>query len=57
MILIVFEMWNYNRINKERDALCEREGIDISRRDEFKDMGSESPLFRSVPIHGLHQLA
>lgn len=41
-------MWDYNRINKEKEALCLREGIDESRRDEFKDMGNESPLFRCV---------
>ncbi|KAF9467417.1 major facilitator superfamily domain-containing protein [Collybia nuda] len=48
MILTVFSMWNFKRINKERDALCQREGIDDSRRQEFAEMGSESPLFRLV---------
>jgi len=46
IILSVFAMWDYNRINKKRDAYCAREGIDASRRAEFRDMGSESPLFR-----------
>ncbi|KAF9467416.1 MFS general substrate transporter [Collybia nuda] len=46
IILSTFAMWNFNRINKEKEALCRREGIDDSRRDEFKEMGSESPLFR-----------
>ncbi|KAF7357691.1 hypothetical protein MVEN_00814800 [Mycena venus] len=46
IILSCFAMWDYNRINKQRDAYCEREGIDASRRAEFRDMGSESPLFR-----------
>ncbi|KAJ7781840.1 major facilitator superfamily domain-containing protein [Mycena maculata] len=46
IILSCFAMWDYNRINKKRDAYCAREGIDASRRTEFRDMGSESPLFR-----------
>ncbi|KAJ7071997.1 major facilitator superfamily domain-containing protein [Mycena amicta] len=46
ILLSCFTMWDYNRINKKRDAYCEREGIDESRRAEFRDMGSESPLFR-----------
>ncbi|KAJ7693323.1 major facilitator superfamily domain-containing protein [Mycena rosella] len=46
IILSCFAMWDYNRINKKRDAYCAREGIDASRRAEFRDMGSESPLFR-----------
>jgi len=46
IILSFFAMWDYNRINKQRDAYCAREGIDASRRAEFRDMGSESPLFR-----------
>ncbi|KAJ7646966.1 major facilitator superfamily domain-containing protein [Roridomyces roridus] len=46
IILSTFAMWDYNRINKKRDAYCAREGIDASRRAEFRDMGSESPLFR-----------
>ncbi|KAJ6594269.1 major facilitator superfamily domain-containing protein [Mycena capillaripes] len=48
IILSFFAMWDYNRINKQRDAYCAREGIDASRRAEFRDLGSESPLFRYV---------
>ncbi|KAJ7272076.1 major facilitator superfamily domain-containing protein [Mycena haematopus] len=48
ILLSCFAMWDYNRINKQRDAYCAREGIDGSRRAEFRDMGSESPLFRYV---------
>jgi hypothetical protein len=43
-------MWDYNRINKQRDAYCAREGIDASQRAEFRDLGSESPLFRYVAM-------
>ncbi|CAK5281322.1 unnamed protein product [Mycena citricolor] len=46
IILSCVAMWDYNRTNKKRDEYCKREGIDESRRDEFRDMGSESPLFR-----------
>ncbi|KAJ6476017.1 major facilitator superfamily domain-containing protein [Mycena vitilis] len=46
IILSCFAMWDYKRINKKRDEHCAREGIDASRRAEFRDMGSESPLFR-----------
>ncbi|KAF8070071.1 major facilitator superfamily domain-containing protein [Lyophyllum atratum] len=46
VVLSLIAMWDYNRLNKQKIALCAREGIDESRRDEFKDMGNESPLFR-----------
>ncbi|KAF7321877.1 hypothetical protein MKEN_00709700 [Mycena kentingensis (nom. inval.)] len=46
IVLSCFAMWDYRRINKQRDEYCKREGIDESRRKEFRDMGSESPLFR-----------
>lgn len=39
-------MFTYNRINKQRDEQCRREKIDESRREEFKNMGDASPLFR-----------
>jgi hypothetical protein len=48
ILLSCFAMWDYNRINKNRDAYCAREGIDASRRAEFRDLGSDSPLFRYV---------
>ncbi|TFY79899.1 hypothetical protein EWM64_g4113 [Hericium alpestre] len=41
-------MWRYAVINREKDELCAREGIDMSRMDEFRDMGDASPLFRYV---------
>jgi hypothetical protein len=41
-------MWDYNRLNKQKEAQCEAENITDSRRDEFKDMGDSSPLFRWV---------
>ncbi|KAF8647029.1 hypothetical protein AX16_006866 [Volvariella volvacea WC 439] len=41
-----FAMWDYNRLNKKKEAQCQREGIDASQKYEFANMGSESPLFR-----------
>jgi hypothetical protein len=39
-------MWNFNRLNKQKEAQCLAEGITEDRSDEFKDMGDASPLFR-----------
>jgi hypothetical protein len=46
IILSLISMWNYNRLNKEKIALCEREGIDHSQAVKFREMGDKSPLFR-----------
>ncbi|KIM83272.1 hypothetical protein PILCRDRAFT_819517 [Piloderma croceum F 1598] len=46
IILSFFAMWNYNRINKQKEALCAKEGITSDRADEFNAMGDDSPLFR-----------
>jgi hypothetical protein len=41
-------MWDYNRINKQKEALCAKEGITGDLKDNFGDMGDDSPLFRYV---------
>ncbi|KZP18813.1 MFS general substrate transporter [Athelia psychrophila] len=46
IILSAVAMWDYNRLNKQKDALCLREGITEARADEFREMGDDSPLFR-----------
>ncbi|KAI9571127.1 major facilitator superfamily domain-containing protein [Boletus coccyginus] len=46
MLLSTFAMWNYNRINKQKEGLCREGGITEDRQDEFRNMGDESPLFR-----------
>lgn len=46
LLLSCVAMWDYNRLNKKNIATCMREGLDDSRREEYKDMGNESPLFR-----------
>jgi len=46
IVLSSVAMLDFHRRNKAKEELCRREGIDESRREEFADMGSESPLFR-----------
>ncbi|KAG9316742.1 MFS general substrate transporter [Chiua virens] len=46
IILSIFAMWDYNRINRRKEALCRERGIIEDRMDEFRDMGDDSPLFR-----------
>ncbi|KZP18356.1 MFS general substrate transporter [Athelia psychrophila] len=46
IILSAVAMWDYNRLNKQKDALCLREGITEARADEFRELGDDSPLFR-----------
>ncbi|KAJ8696070.1 hypothetical protein PTI98_005968 [Pleurotus ostreatus] len=46
IVMSLFAMWDYNRINKQKEKLCEKEGIDHSRRQEFSELGDHSPLFR-----------
>lgn len=48
ILLSLVAMWDYNRLNKKNIAICEREGIDESRRHEFREMGNKSPLFRFI---------
>ncbi|KAG2132980.1 MFS general substrate transporter [Suillus clintonianus] len=46
IIMSVFAMLDYNRLNKKKEALCLAENITEDRGYEFKDMGDASPLFR-----------
>jgi len=39
-------MWKYRELNKEKEELCRREGIDESMRDRYNELGDASPLFR-----------
>jgi hypothetical protein len=43
-----FMMWTYRRLNKEKEELCAREGIDESMKDMYRDLADKSPLFRYV---------
>ncbi|KAH6885644.1 hypothetical protein BKA70DRAFT_1445026 [Coprinopsis sp. MPI-PUGE-AT-0042] len=44
--LSCFAMWKYTQLNKRNERICKEQGIDESRRDEFKNVGNDSPLFR-----------
>ncbi|KIM83557.1 hypothetical protein PILCRDRAFT_819186 [Piloderma croceum F 1598] len=46
IVLSIFAMWDYNRINKQKEASCAKEGITSDLKDNFSDMGDDSPLFR-----------
>jgi hypothetical protein len=39
-------MWKYKALNKEKEELCAREGIVESMKDDYRDLGDKSPLFR-----------
>ena len=46
MLLSAFAMWDYNRINKQKEEQCREGGITEDRNVEFRNMGDLSPLFR-----------
>ncbi|KAF8557618.1 MFS general substrate transporter [Imleria badia] len=46
ILLSAFAMWDYNRINKQKEEQCRESGITEDHKDEFREMGDESPLFR-----------
>jgi hypothetical protein len=39
-------MWTYTRLNKEKEELCAREGINESMTEMYRDLADKSPLFR-----------
>jgi len=41
-----FLMWNYDRINKQKEKQCRESGITEEHRNEFRNIGDQSPLFR-----------
>jgi len=46
IILASFTMWDYNRINKQKERLCSERGITDDKEGEFREIGDDSPLFR-----------
>lgn len=48
ILLSTFAMFDYYRLNKRKEELCKREGIDESRKNEFRHLDDKSPLFRYV---------
>jgi len=39
-------MWKYSALNREKEELCLREGIDESSRERYRELGDANPLFR-----------
>ena len=39
-------MWTYTRLNKEKEELCAREGINEDMAGMYRDLADKSPLFR-----------
>jgi len=46
ILLCAFAMWDYNRLNKMKEEVCQKRGITKDRNEEFRDVGDDSPLFR-----------
>jgi len=46
ILMSMFAMWDYNRLNKMKEVQCRTENYTDERRGEFKNMGDASPLFR-----------
>ncbi|KAL6302068.1 MFS general substrate transporter [Sparassis latifolia] len=46
-VLSIIGMAEFHRLNRQKDAMCERDGIKPDAdAEEFKDMGDKSPLYR-----------
>lgn len=46
ILLSLFAMWDYNRLNKRNIAICKHDGINQKQQEKYKDLGNDSPLFR-----------
>ncbi|KAG2138645.1 MFS general substrate transporter [Suillus bovinus] len=46
ILMSLFAMWNYNRLNRKKETQCLAENISGDRKYDFEDMGDASPLFR-----------
>ena len=46
MLMSAFAMWDYNRINRQKEEQCRQYRITEMQENEFRHMGDESPLFR-----------
>ncbi|TFK44127.1 major facilitator superfamily domain-containing protein [Crucibulum laeve] len=46
IILSCIAMYDCHRSNKAKEIICKRDNIDESRKEEFIEMGDQSPLFR-----------
>lgn len=39
-------MWDFNRLNKQKEMVCRERGITADHKEEFKECGDDGPLFR-----------
>ncbi|KAN0087462.1 Major facilitator superfamily domain containing protein [Tylopilus felleus] len=46
ILLTLLVMWDYNRINNEKERTCNERRITDEQKDEFSEIGDDSPLFR-----------
>jgi len=46
IIASAFLMWKCRALNKEREEMCLREGIDHNMTEKYCELGDRSPLFR-----------
>lgn len=46
IIASVLLMWRHRALNKEKEEICLREGIDRNMAEKYYEMGDRSPLFR-----------
>lgn len=46
MLLSLVVMWDCNRMNKQKEWMCRERGITEDQKEEFRDTGDDSPLFR-----------
>ncbi|PCH43295.1 MFS general substrate transporter [Wolfiporia cocos MD-104 SS10] len=47
-ILSTIGMLEFSRLNKQKEAKCIKEGISADKVEEFREMGDQSPLYRSI---------
>jgi len=50
VLLSLFAMWDYNRLNERNIAICQRDGIDDKHQENYRDVGNDSPLFRYAAV-------
>ncbi|KAG2145318.1 MFS general substrate transporter [Suillus bovinus] len=51
IVMSFFAMWDYNRLNKNKEAQCLAGNIGEDKGYEFEDMGDASPLFSVFRPH------
>ena len=44
--MCLLSMWDYSRLNKQKERWCSEHGITNEHMYEFEEKGDDSPLFR-----------